>query len=259
MSSNSISFIIPVYNASKYLEECVASIVPQIDDGDEIILVNDGSTDSSPEICERLASENPGIRLINKANGGVSSARNTGIDSAKNEWLYFIDADDKLFPKAVEEMKKAAEQGGELIIGGYTSGETPAPRNGKETRLSCEDMISLLLCYPRHMNIVSEECRFEGMGLWPCWGKLFKRETVLSNNIRFSEELFLGEDLLFNLQYIQHINSGTAINSEMYFYRLNNSSVTSRFQSKELSTPYLFATNFGQMLMSKQTRSTSRI
>lgn len=233
--NSSISFIVPIYNGAEYISECVLSILNQIGNNDEIILVNDGSTDNTLDICRTLVESSPNIILVNKKNGGVSSARNAGILAAKCEWIYFIDADDKLFPGAVEKMKSTVDGEHELIIGGYTSNSQQNSRNDKKTELDVSDMIKLLLCYSANKKIVNKDCRFVGMGLWPCWGKLFKKEIIISNHLAFSEKLILGEDLIFNLQYIKHIKKGIAINSELYFYRLNEKSVTSSFQRKRIT------------------------
>ena len=96
MDKNRLSIIIPVYNAEDYLDRCISSILAQDFDSFEVILVDDGSTDSSPLTCDRYSSTDARFRTIHKPNGGVSSARNAGIDLAKGEYLMFVDSETSL-------------------------------------------------------------------------------------------------------------------------------------------------------------------
>lgn len=97
MSRVKISVIVPVYNAEKYLRRCVGSILAQTFTDFELLLVDDGSTDASGAICDEYASADARVRVFHKPNGGVSSARNLGLDNARGEWIAFADADDYLF------------------------------------------------------------------------------------------------------------------------------------------------------------------
>ena len=102
MNKDRISIIIPVYNAEEYLDRCLESVLEQSFTSFEVILVDDGSTDSSPLICDRYSATDPRFRTVHKENGGVSSARNAGMDLAKGEYLMFLDSDDALLPDALE-------------------------------------------------------------------------------------------------------------------------------------------------------------
>lgn len=116
-----ISIIVPVYNAEKYIERCVNSLLSQSFDDFELILVDDGSTDNSAEIINNLADKHSFIRVFNKENGGAASARNLGIDNARGEYIAFIDADDAVEPTYFEELYNAAtESGAELVMCDYT-------------------------------------------------------------------------------------------------------------------------------------------
>lgn len=102
-----VSVIVPVYNAGPYLQECIGSILNGHDLSLELILVNDGSTDSSGEICRHCAAHDPRVKLIEIPNSGVSVARNTGIDAASCDWIIFCDADDRLYPGAIDKLAGA--------------------------------------------------------------------------------------------------------------------------------------------------------
>lgn len=95
MDKNRLSIIIPVYNAEEYLDRCLVSVIEQSFSSYEVILVDDGSTDSSPLICDRYSATDPRFRTIHKKNGGVSSARNAGLDLAKGEFIMFVDSEDR--------------------------------------------------------------------------------------------------------------------------------------------------------------------
>ena len=114
-----VSVVVPIYNVEDYLGRCVDSILDQTYGNLEVILVDDGARDSSGRICDDYAAKDPRIRVIHKENGGLSSARNAGIDIARGEWLEFVDSDDWIEPDAVESMLSLAlEENAELVIGG---------------------------------------------------------------------------------------------------------------------------------------------
>ena len=105
-----VSIVVPVYNVEKYLEQCVDSLLAQTIDSKEIILVDDGSTDSSGKLCDAYAEKNACVRVIHKQNGGLGSARNAGAEHVTGEYLYFIDSDDWLETDALETLYAAAKR-----------------------------------------------------------------------------------------------------------------------------------------------------
>lgn len=110
------AIIIPVYNVAKYLEKCVNSAINQTERDLEIILVDDGSTDESPSICDALAEQDERIKVIHQANKGLGGARNTGIEAATADWIFFLDSDDYIEPETVETTLKAGESGAEMVV-----------------------------------------------------------------------------------------------------------------------------------------------
>ena len=171
-----VSVIVPVYNVEKYLARCVDSILAQTYRNLEIILVDDGAKDSSGSICDDFAARDSRVRVIHKENGGLSSARNAGIDVARGEYLEFVDSDDWLEPDAVESMLGAAlEHQVELVLGGRwdVKEDTGVKRQGlcpeKEEVLSGETLVSRIF---RWQNCDSSAC-----------DKLFHRR--LFSDIRF--------------------------------------------------------------------------
>lgn len=115
----SVSIIVPVYNAEKYLRRCIDSILSQSFEHFELLLVDDGSTDSSGVICDEYATKDNRVRVFHKTNGGVSSARNLGIVKSCGEWVAFVDADDRLLKDALNILMNKSASGTDLVICGY--------------------------------------------------------------------------------------------------------------------------------------------
>ena len=182
-----ISVIVPVYKSEKTLRPCVQTLREQTVTELEILLVDDGSPDGCPRICDELAAEDGRIRVIHKENGGVSSARNAGIEAAEGEYLFFCDSDDWVEPDLLEKLLKAIE-GTDIAICGFHHhylGRDVVKRPSAENASGEENFLTL---YSQgYLNMP--------------WNKLFKRALAG----RFDESLSLGEDLLFNLAYLRHI------------------------------------------------------
>ena len=191
-----VSIIVPAYNCIKSLECCVGSIRQQTYTSFELILVDDGSTDGSGKLCDRFAVEDDRIRVIHKPNGGVSSARNAGIDAATGEYITFCDSDDYLEPDYLETLVRAAKSNPDCghiwccfqTVTGYQK-ENAAPNytSAKSLlRYKLQDYMSL-----HEMWLDTEP-----------WNKLYRAGIVQTAKVRFPEDLSLGEDWLFNLAYI---------------------------------------------------------
>ena len=120
MDKNRLSIIIPVYNAEDYLDRCLHSILEQEFSSYEVILVDDGSSDASPLICDRYSSTDPRFRTVHKPNGGVSSARNMGLELAKGEYIMFLDSDDTLLPLGLDDIMGAVT-GEDMVVAGYAT------------------------------------------------------------------------------------------------------------------------------------------
>lgn len=213
-----LSIVIPVYNAEDYLDRCIESIVSQNFTSYEVILVDDGSTDSSPMICDRHSSSDPRFRTIHKTNGGVSSARNAGMDLAKGEYLMFVDSDDALLPGALKVMTDSLE-GEDLVLGGYVTYMDTVPRkemNPLHTRsYNAEDM-SLFF-----EHNIRKNCEM----LDAPWAKMFRRKAV--GSFRFNESLSYAEDKLFVFAFLASCSSARTVTDFVYAYHLRSGSLGS--------------------------------
>ena len=209
MNKNRLSIIIPVYNAESYLARCLDSIFEQSFTSYEVILVDDGSTDSSSLICDRYSSTDPRFRTVHKKNGGVGSARNAGMNLAKGEYVMFVDADDALLPDALESVMEQVT-GEDLVVGGYTAFFGGIP--GREVHPSGEraygsgSIDSFFQTNVRRGNDLIEVS----------WAKLFRRKAL--GDLCFREDLNYGEDRLFVLNFLASCSSLRTCSVAVYAY-----------------------------------------
>lgn len=222
-----VSIIVPAYNCIKSLECCVGSIRQQTYTSFELILVDDGSADGSGELCDKFAAEDTRIRVIHKPNGGVSSARNAGIDAVTGEYITFCDSDDYLEPDYLETLVQAAEANPDCghiwccfqTVTGYQK-ENAAPNYTYAKsllRYTLQEYMSL-----HEMWLDAEP-----------WNKLYRTDIVQTAKVRFPEDLSLGEDWLFNLAYIDASANEkiVVVTKPLYNYmRGNDESLDSKYR-----------------------------
>lgn len=209
-----VSVIIPIYNAEKYLERCVQSVLNQTVTSLEVILVNDGSTDKSLEICERIKKKDSRVCVIDKMNEGVSEARNTGINLAKGEFIFFVDSDDWIEPVMLEKLLEKAnmeEERNMVVCAHYCenlSGEQQEKWNvcSREREWNSKNVIDCVA------NM--EETRVFSY----LWNKIYQRKIIEKHNIRFEKELATGEDLVFNLKYFKYVKKCEYLCEPLYHY-----------------------------------------
>lgn len=205
-----ISVIVPVYNGEEYLGECIESILRQTHGDLELIIVDDGSTDGSAEICDEYAGKDKRVKVYHQENGGASRARNLGLEKARGEYVMFVDADDWLEDEALERL--SAEIGGsaDLVIGNMYM----VQRGEKTPKLLGESAAE------------NGEGAFEFMTYNYLWGpiaKLYRKDCLKRG---FREGCLVGEDLLFNFENRENFKAYQYIAQPLYNYRKNHSSVT---------------------------------
>ncbi len=214
-----VSIIVPVYNAEAYLPQCVDSILQQSHQDYEVWLIDDGSPDDSPVICEEYARKDERIHVVHQENGGVSSARNTGIDRANGRYLVFIDSDDYVGKDYLKDMVRAAEEQSDmgknvLILSDYQ----PFSEDGAEDRTYpeafCVDMAPGEMTAEQFRNMVFE------FRIFPPYCKLYRREIIEENGLRFDLELKSAEDFDFNRRYLEKTDRICYIPSVQYYYRV---------------------------------------
>lgn len=196
-----ISIIVPVYNAASTLERCVRALMEQTHQNIEIILVNDGSRDNSLELCRAFAAEDARIRVIDKPNGGVSSARNAGLDAATGVFIMFCDSDDWVEPDWCEQMWKLYTPGTLPMCGYYCH-----YGDGSQRIVSCAKEQTHL--DKRDFFLAME------LGGYNPWNKLYVGSVIRESGLRFSTKMTLGEDQLFVWKYLQAIDGGMVLTSQ---------------------------------------------
>lgn len=247
MDKVKISIIIPVYNSESYLDACVSSILRQDMTSYEVILVDDGSTDSSPLICDRLSSTDSRFRTVHKDNGGVSSARNAGIALAQGEYVTFVDSDDMLAPGALRAMASAAEGAPDIVVCGFNVYQEDI-LYGAVTPLKSS-------CYGRgaiagFFDATALDCGelFRGP-----WAKLFRLSVIKRNHLLFDEHLSYAEDKLFVYGFLGHISSAASVEVPVYEYfrrpgTLSGGRTTSRRLSQLIDVVPLCADAFIRLM-----------
>lgn len=209
-----VSVIVPVHNSSSYLQRCVDSILSQSHKDIEIILVDDGSTDNSGEICDGYAETDNRVRVLHTENHGVSSARNTGINSSTGNFIFFVDSDDFIETYAIHSLVKGFNQShADIVVGAFNK-----VKNGKiisevrdftvNEQLTKKGIIEYTLSYlrnpRRHQLLMSS------------WAKLFRSSIIKNNNVRYNTELRTSEDVAFNFDYLKNAQTAYFINDVIY-------------------------------------------
>lgn len=230
-----ISIIIPVYNASRHISNCLDSIVSQTFSNYEVILVNDGSTDNSLEICNDYAKKDSRIRVLNKSNGGVSSARNAGLKDAKGEFVSFVDIDDWISPVFLEKLYDRMKERDDIDFSmcGYNAVKvnevTPHPVNISEGVLDRNFIVKNIIG-----NMLNRNSPFNGIN--SVWNKLYRRSFI--GELVFDESRDYAEDWWFNYCLFDKADCISIINEELYYYSITNNmnSLSKKFNDKQIRT-----------------------
>lgn len=217
-----VTIIVPVYNVEKYLTCCIGSILSQSFKDFELLLIDDGSSDLSGEICDDYVEKDARIRVFHKENGGVSSARNLGLDNAQGEWICFIDSDDWV---EVDFLKELIQYDSfDLVVGG------------------CEGVGCMIYSTKRNENLIIDfkqpnkaaqilNANNENTisAFYYSCGKLFRNSIISQYDLRFDIRMKMCEDTCFLIQYLIHVNEIILSNFSLYRYRL--SSIPSKYAS----------------------------
>lgn len=222
------SLILPIYNVEKYLGRCIESILEQNFDDYEMILVDDGATDTCPQICDEYEQKYEKISVVHKVNGGLSSARNAGFEKARGEYIFWIDSDDWLEPDSLlfllEEIKKynypdivkfdhIKRPGGENGIADLKEGIVKKEQIRKELIPKC-------LLHTGSVN-------------FSIWSHVYKREYILKNELTFVSEREIGsEDYLYNFEAYMCANEIVVLHKSIYNYDFREGSLTNRYRDK---------------------------
>lgn len=225
----SVSVIVPVYNAARWVGKCIESVLAQNLTDLEVICVDDGSVDESYAVAEHYAKRDERVRVIRQENSGPSAARNCGLRNAVGRWIAFVDADDWLEPDMLRTMVDRAEQGAgsDIVICTYyeefSDGQSTVGKHFPEDQFWDRERIE------------TEQRKFFCKGVkayrpyvsigYP-WGRIYRRAMLQEHSIRFPENVFRTEDGIFNLYAFQHSRQMAYINRPLYHYRVNEGSIS---------------------------------
>lgn len=213
---NLVSIIIPVYNAEKYIKQCIESVLKQTYNAFELLIIDDGSTDFSGKICDEYMLFTEKVQVFHQKNLGVSAARNVGLEHARGKFIVFIDADDILTEDSVE--RRIFEIGdADLLIGSYDV---------------VNDDMNIIKEMPKCVKYNWNQGEaiknlFEGAEIGYqgyLWNKMFRKKIIMDNKIKFKNGVAYNEDCLFMLEYLLRCNYIKLIDAKLYFYRENKNS-----------------------------------
>lgn len=250
-----VSIIVPVFNAERWLKECLDSIIYQSYQYLDIILVDDGSTDESGKICDQYARKDARIKVIHTKNGGVSSARNLGLDSAQGEYVSFIDSDDFVDTHYISAMLDRSEETGADIV--FCQMSTYADNYAVSIDENIPDDIQVDV---HNDDFVKFFCRFfsyKSNIFGSSWRTLFKKNII--ENIRFASEIKISEDLLFLARAMLNATHISSVEEHLYFYRKTSQSVTAKYKKFFLSSQLSLYAELKKIFGLLDTRYTKRI
>lgn len=219
MNNELVSIIVPIYNVEKYIRNGIESLLNQSYTNIEIILVDDGSPDNCPSICDEYAKKYDRVKVIHKKNGGVSSARNCGLDIAKGKYVTFVDGDDYVDTEYVSYLLDIIKKNNS-DVGVNTIHYSNSNIKTVDESIKCE----------------SSECIIEkiynGKVDVAVWNKIYSKDFLLNNNIRFNEDIWYGEGMLFNIECLQYTDKVGIGKKYLYHQVFNTESAMRKFNLK---------------------------
>ncbi|MEY9867466.1 glycosyltransferase involved in cell wall biosynthesis [Peribacillus sp. B2I2] len=233
-----VSVIVPVFNNEKYISKCLESILSQSYRNIEVVIVNDGSTDKSENVIKEYRQKDERILYLSQINSGPSEARNKGIVNSTGEYLVFIDSDDTVDKYYIEFLLNSMINSKvDLVCCGYKDYSKYGIID--HTDFNVEGNIPL-------NNLLDMICAGTGGVLW---SKIFKKEIISKNNLRFNKNIYMSEDLIFTLEYVTHSRSFKSIKKYLYHYnRLNENSISANISIKHLENSISVCGNIEKVL-----------
>ncbi len=248
-----ISVMIPVYNTEKYIGRCIDSVLASTCQDFEIILVDDGSTDSSLDVCRGYGRKDGRIRLFSQKHRGVSQARNKGIEYSEGEWIVFVDSDDMISSDFLEMVGREEYQDCDLLIFDFSKlGKKPDKKERKKDLKSIEHVY-----YYDKMHVIqiiektlcAKKLTVDGNSslLSPC-AKAYRKSVIKEYGIRFPPDIVIGEDKLFNIAFYRAMKQCAYIRKTAYFVGWRRDSATHCFHREFIGNYYCFQRSLQRLL-----------
>ena len=236
------SVIIPVYNSEKTISKCLDSLLYQIPDDVELLVINDGSTDKSGEICSLYEAKYPAVHYYVKENGGVSTARNIGLDNAVGEYILFVDSDDFVEPQYWQAINSFINQyQPDMVQWGFRDcGKTVRERNTGDYAVVGE------LAVAKKIQTAIQEYMFSAL-----WARIFRKDIITKYSIRFNPKLSIGEDQVFIFSYAMHVKNLVSTKLCLYNSVLENRESLSRKRRSYLTDQLLLAVDTMFQILAK--------
>lgn len=231
-----VTVVIPVYNVKPYLRKCVKSVINQTYENLQILLIDDGSTDGSGTMCDKLGQEDSRIQVIHKANSGLGLTRNVGIEKAKGRYITFVDSDDYLSTDLIAQLYQGVKKcESEVCIAGFTrtnnNGDILYQEKYREFNVTGSQRVSS--AFEKMLGSLPEKHDSIKMSVW---SNLYSTKIINEFKLRFvSERKIISEDIIWNAQYFSNINKVQFISAHGYFYRYNNNSLSQSYKSDRFS------------------------
>lgn len=220
-----ISIIIPVFNAEKYLYDCLNSILNQTFQNFEVLIIDDGSIDNSKEIAKIFTAKNKKFQYFYQENSGVSAARNYGLKISNGNYIVFIDSDDSCGVDYLKDLIKEVNLGYDFVASGYVM-------TNKENKVS-ENRTPTLIGKVSQSQCIT--AIFQDKAVYSCpWNKIYKGELIRIHNLMFDETITYGEDMLFLITYLRYCASFIFIDSSEYKYRRHESNITGNYSLESI-------------------------
>ncbi|MDY3121172.1 glycosyltransferase family 2 protein [Suipraeoptans intestinalis] len=232
MGREQISIVIPVYGAEKYLKELLDKLLRQEDPEVEILCIDDGSVDKSQEICRAYAQAHPCIRYYRKENRGVSHTRNFGIQKARGTWICFVDSDDYLEKGAIARLRPYLGQETDALYFNYHRGEKDRELTGRVGDFEAKEILRATLDQTAGQSEIRECFTLQSASLAISCAKLYRLDVIRKNGIQFPEQLRIGEDVCFNLQYLGRSRKVRTLDEALYYYRKTPGSTTQTYSGQ---------------------------
>lgn len=225
-----VTVVVPIYNVEKYLDRCIQSIVDQTYKNIEIILVDDGSPDNCPAMCDNWAQKDVRIKVIHKKNEGLGMARNTGIENAAGEYIFFFDSDDYVDATVVEKcVCNAVNNNSDVVVfGNYIAHENgeivqekiQSPTLKFEDNAVRNDLLPYMFTYEMNFGVSA-------------WGKMYSLNTIKHYDIKFkSEREIISEDAYFALELFSKVSIVTIVPEDLYYYCIRNNSLSRKYNKE---------------------------
>ena len=221
-----LSVVIPIYNTEKYLEKCINSVINQNYSDMEIILVDDGSTDNSPSICDQYAKEFSFIKCIHSKNSGPATAKNLGLSAARGNYISFIDSDDELMPLMYQTLLPLANNhSADVICCSYKQ----VDEFGQWSHTLFTDKLHIL-----HEEEAIERLLDKNLIYSQCWTKIYRRELLKQYKIRFIDGFMTEEDFIFNINAFSQSHTIVLLDRPFYIYTHRQSSLSRLYHRKKM-------------------------